>query len=64
MKKSCKYIKITDFTFLLYTCGCNYDYEFKKMCDFEIDKRYKATNFTILKTKYGNKLSEVLNKSK
>ena len=51
---------MSDFTFLINTSGGSYEYEFKKLCDLEIDKLYKTSNFTILKTKYGNKLSVIL----
>ena len=51
---------MSDFTFLLNTCGGSYEYEFKKLCDLEIDKIFKTSNFTIIKTRYGNKLSVIL----
>lgn len=49
---------MADFKSLLNTCG--FATEFKKLGDLEIDKPYKASNFTFIKTKYGDKLSVLL----
>lgn len=39
--------------------GCKYEYI--KLSDLKIDEKYKATNFEIINTKYGDRVSVILN---
>lgn len=38
-----------------------YKYEYIKLSDLKIDEKYKANSFEIINTKFGNKVSVILN---